>query len=149
MSDRSSAGARTLESFRKEAKQWLASIRQGSAAEVERLRRILPSAPAEPSLRDVQLAVAREHGFAGWNELKSTVEAATVRRDAMLRDYNEAVDALLEAYHTGTPEAMERHYRHTWHRRAWKAMRSYVQLDVGKRPAHPDDDVEITREDAQ
>ena len=27
-------------------------------------------------------------------------------------------EALLEAYRTGTPEAMERHYRFTWHRRA-------------------------------
>jgi hypothetical protein len=44
---------------------------------------------------------------------------------------------------------MARHYNYTWHRRAWRAMRAYVQLDLGKRPAHPDDDAEITLEDAR
>jgi hypothetical protein len=44
---------------------------------------------------------------------------------------------------------MERHYGYTWHRRAWSAMRTYVQLDLGKRAAHPGDDVEITIDDAR
>jgi hypothetical protein len=44
---------------------------------------------------------------------------------------------------------MERHYALTWHRRAWPAMRRYVQLDLGKRPAGPDDDVPITLDDAR
>jgi Leucine Rich repeat len=63
--------------------------------------------------------------------------------------YEAKADALLEAYRTGSPEALERHYSYTWHRRAWRAMRTYVQLDLGKRPAHPDDDVEITLDDAR
>ena len=58
-------------------------------------------------------------------------------------------DALLEAYRTGTPDAMERHYRYTWHRRAWRAMRTYVQLDLGKRSIGPGDDVDITPDDAR
>jgi hypothetical protein len=60
-------------------------------------------------------------------------------------------EALLEAYQTGTPEAMERHYRYTWHRRPWRGMRTYVQLDLGKRPSGPDgpDDVEITLDEAR
>jgi hypothetical protein len=66
-----------------------------------------------------------------------------------LAQYETMADALLDAYRTGTPEAMERHYRYTWHRRAWQAMRTYVQLDLGKRPAHPNDDVAITVEDAR
>ena len=44
---------------------------------------------------------------------------------------------------------MERHYSYTWHRRAWRAMRTYVQLDLGKRPTTPDEDVEITLDDAR
>lgn len=32
---------------------------------------------------------------------------------------------------------------------AWRAMRTYVQLDLGKRPAHPAEDVEITLDDAR
>jgi F-box/leucine-rich repeat protein 14 len=63
--------------------------------------------------------------------------------------YEAKAEALLEAYRTGTPDAMERHYNYTWHRRAWRVMRTYVQLDLGKRPAHPDDEVEITLDDAR
>jgi len=58
-------------------------------------------------------------------------------------------EALLEAYQQGTPEAMERHHRYTWHRRTWDSMRIYVQLDLGKRPTGPDDELEIMLEDAQ
>ena len=63
--------------------------------------------------------------------------------------YETKADALLEAYRTGTPEAMERHYRLTWHRRTWPAMRTYVRLDLGRRPNGPDDDVAITLDDAR
>ena len=98
----------------------------------------------------MQHALAREHGFAGWAALK---EALVVERREPARrtlaQYETMADALLEAYRTGTPEAMERHYRYTWHRRAWPAMRTYVQLDLGKRPTGPDDDVEITLDDAR
>jgi len=64
-------------------------------------------------------------------------------------EFEERAAVLLDAYRLGTPEAMERHYALTWHRRAWPAMRTYVQLDLGKRPAHPGDDVEITLDDAR
>jgi len=66
-----------------------------------------------------------------------------------LAQYETMAEALLDAYRTGTPEAMERHYRYTWHRRAWHGMRRYVQLDLGKRPASPEDDVEISLDDAR
>ena len=63
--------------------------------------------------------------------------------------YEQKAQALLDAYRTGTPDAMERHYRLTWHRRAWHAMRRYVQLDLGKRPGDAIDDIDITIEDAR
>src|SRR5205823_228729 len=66
-----------------------------------------------------------------------------------LAHYEAAADALLDAYRTGTPDAMERHHRHTWHRRAWHGMRTYVQFDLDKRPAGPDDIVDITLDDAR
>jgi Leucine-rich repeat (LRR) protein len=74
----------------------------------------------------------------------------SLKAEALAR-YQTMADALLEAYRTGTPEAMERHYRYTWHRRAWSGMRRYVQLDLGKLPPSADDDVdvEITLEDAR
>ena len=74
----------------------------------------------------------------------------SLKAEALAR-YQTMADALLEAYRTGTPEAMERHYRYTWHRRAWSGMRRYVQLDLGKLPPSADDDVDvdITLDDAR
>ena len=112
-------------------------------------RRVLPDAPDTPTLRDVQLALAREQGFDGWTALKRALEPDPARSAATLAQYEEMAEALLDAYRTGTPEAMERHYRYTWHRRAWHGMRTYVQLDLGKRPSEPDGDVAITLDDAR
>ncbi|MGH9372854.1 MAG: hypothetical protein ACRD15_15120 [Vicinamibacterales bacterium] len=142
-----------LESLKKEAKRWLGALHAGDPDARARLARAFPDAAATPTLRDVQHALAREHGFAGWTLLKDSVEQRSAEAaDAgakALALYEAKAEALLEAYRTGTPEAMERHYDHTWHRRAWRAMRTYVQLDLGKRPAHPDDEVEITLDDAR
>lgn len=148
---------RSLESFRKEAKRWLADLRAGDSAAIARLRAALGETPdraaATPTLRHVQLALAREHGFAGWGALTDALERNDTDRRAagaaLLDRYEEAAAALLEAYCLGTPEAMEAHYRCTWHRRPWHAMRSYVQLDLGKRPAHDGDDVTISIDDAR
>ncbi len=140
---------RSLESLKKEAKRWLAELRANAGDARDRLARALHDVPASPTLRDVQLALAREHGFAGWSALKVALASAPVVDTATLEQYQAMADALLAAYRTGTPEAMERHHRLTWHRRAWRAMRTYVQLDLGKRPAGPDEDVEITLDDAR
>jgi len=144
---------RNLESLKKEAKRWLGELRAGDPEARARLARAFPDAAAAPTLRDVQHALAREQGFAGWALLKDAVEtqsaAAAEAGAKALALYEAKAEALLEAYRTGTPEAMERHYNHTWHRRAWRAMRTYVQLDLGRRPLHPDDDVEITLDDAR
>lgn len=142
---------RSLESLKKEAKRWLDALRANAADARARLERAIPNAPPIPTLRDVQHALAREHGFSGWTALKQALEQ-TLKHDkgaTALALYETKAEALLEAYRTGTPEAMERHYRHTWHRRAWRGMRTYVQLDLGKRPSGPDDDVEITIDDAR
>jgi len=146
-------GRRSLDSLKKEAKRWLAALRANTASARARLERAIDDAPAIPTLRDVQHALAREHGFPGWSALKEAVDRATsANRDAAattLALFETKAEALLDAYRTGAPEAMERHYRHTWHRRAWQAMRTYVQLDLGKRPNAPGDDVDITLDDAR
>ena len=151
--DRQIPPRRNLESLKKEAKRWWKALQSGDADARARFDRVHPGAPAAPTLRDVQLALAREHGFAGWTPLKEAIaqhsaDAESAKASALAL-YEEKAEALLEAYRTGTPEAMERHYRHTWHRRAWPAMRTYVQLDLGKRPAHPGDDIAITIDDAR
>jgi hypothetical protein len=144
---------RSLESLKKEAKRWLESLHAGAADARARLERAFSNAPATPTLRDVQHALAHEHGFRGWAELKQAFELALAAdRDAgenALSQYETMATALLDAYRTGAPEAMARHYRYTWHRRPWQSMRTYVQLDLGKRPSGPNDDVAITLDEAR
>ncbi len=62
-----------LETLRKEAKRWLKALRAQDAKAHERLRRAYPSASAQPGLRDVQHALALEHGIANWTALKTHV----------------------------------------------------------------------------
>lgn len=137
---------RSLESLRKEAKHWLAALRRNEGDARARLERAAPNAPTAPTLRDVQHALAVEQGFPGWAALKSRLGGDAEAGSASLAQYVEKAEALLDAYLTGTPEAMERHWRLTWHRRSRDGMRSYVQLDLGRRP---DADAAITLDDAR
>jgi len=140
---------RNLDSLKKEAKRWLQELRANVADAHARLARALPNASGKPTLRDVQLALAHEHRFTGWTALKRALTPDPSASARTLEQYDAMAHALLEAYRTGTPEAMEEHYRHTWHRRAWQGMRIYVQLDLGKHPTGPNDDVDITLDDAR
>ncbi len=137
---------RSLESLKKEAKRWLAALDTNDPEAIARLQRATPDASPPHTLRAVQHALALELGYTGWTELKSRrlINGAAVAET--LAFYEVRVDALLDAYRTGTPEAMERHYSMTWHRRVWSAMRTYVQIGLGYQAA---DDIEISREEAQ
>jgi len=73
---------RTLASLKKDAKRWLAAIAGGDREARARLLRILPDAPDPPTLRDVQLALAREQGFDGWTSLKRALEPDPARSAA-------------------------------------------------------------------
>src|SRR5688572_6654862 len=77
------AGA-TLESLKKEAKRWLKALRDGDAAARERLRRVVPNAAAtDIGLREVQHALALEHGVSGWAALKEALaDRALAKRSA-------------------------------------------------------------------
>ena len=74
--------------------------------------------------------------------------AAPAARSAVERFQRGALN-LLDAYRTGTPEAMQRHWADTWHRRTWEAMRSYVQLDLGRQPKFEGEDIQISLDDAR
>lgn len=74
-----------LENLRKSAKRWLKAARSGDPAALERLRCAYPDAPAQPVLRDVQHALARERGFEGWNALKAAAEKAPPATESGLR----------------------------------------------------------------
>jgi uncharacterized protein len=65
--------ASTLENLRKEAKRWLKALRADEEEARARLDRAYPDAPAGPGLRDVQHALAREHGLPGWVALKDAL----------------------------------------------------------------------------
>lgn len=85
-----------LESLRKEAKSWLKALRAGDAKARQRLQAALGGAPDAPdqravNLRDVQHALAREHGFAGWIDLR----AELADREAARKSRAQGIDIVL------------------------------------------------------
>ena len=135
----------TLESLKREAKRWLKALRANDAEARARLARALPSAPENPSLRDVQHALAREHGLPGWTALKNLLER-NGESTVTLAYYEGAATSLLDAYRTGDPDALRRVWDHAGHRRSLDAMRRYVRVDLGYREH---DDVDISLDEAR
>src|SRR5262245_3792370 len=94
----------SLETLKKEAKRWAKALRAGDAEARRRLVAVTPSAPTNPSLRDVQLALAREHGLPGWAALRAALDdLATARRSNTQR-----VDIVLRSVWGGDPAAAAR-----------------------------------------
>jgi hypothetical protein len=140
---------RTLEGLKKEAKRWLLALRQNQPEARARFERVIASLPAEPSLREVQRALALEHGFTSWSQLKDKLLAEAEETAKALGKFGEMADALLEAYRTGTPEAMQRHWALTWHRRNHQTMRTYVQLELGRLAGSKNQNDDISLDDAR
>lgn len=122
----------TVENLKKEAKRWLAAIRANSEEARARLHRASPLASDPPALRDVQHALALEHGLPGWIALTDLVS-----RDAVLRRYERVADALVTAYRSGERSAMRIVWDYFGHMRSHDAMRRYVRLDLGKTEEAP------------
>jgi ankyrin repeat protein len=100
VSDDTPAWTTSVESLRKEAKRWLKAIRAGDSSAAERFRRTYSAAPATPSLRDVQHALALERGFGNWRGLTAGAGRSTFpTREA-------ALAALLEAAGRGNLEQL-------------------------------------------
>lgn len=73
----------TLDGLRKQAKVWLKALRAGEPQALQRLLQVWPTAPDAPGLRDIQHALAREYGTAGWHALRDAVaESAFARKHA-------------------------------------------------------------------
>ena len=83
----------SLENVRKDAKRWLKALRAGDAGARRRLLAALSDAPAEPNLRDVQLALAREYGFPGWTKLRHALDDLSLAR----RSHAERVETVLRS----------------------------------------------------
>src|SRR5262245_53110751 len=64
----------SLDNLRRDAKRWLKSLRAGDADARTRLRAAWPDAPAQPGLRDVQYALAREYGLPSWRAFADAIE---------------------------------------------------------------------------
>jgi len=64
-----------LEHLKKEAKRWLKALRANDEQARARFTRLYPNAPAQPGLRDVQHALALEHGVSGWAALSAKLTA--------------------------------------------------------------------------
>jgi hypothetical protein len=135
----------SLDNLKKEAKRWLKALRAGDADARARLRAALPDAPAEPALRDVQHALAREYGLPGWNALKFRLAD-----EAPIRKYERVAEAAVKAYEAPDPNAMRIVWNYFGHMRAWPAMRRYMRLDLGKTESpQPNEVDELTLEEAR
>src|SRR5438270_4051473 len=87
--------ATRLETLRKEAKRWLKKLRAGDAKARARLDAAWRGAPAAAGLRDVQHALALEHGRESWVALKAAVAELAPARQSR-------------------PQRIERLLRHGW-----------------------------------
>jgi uncharacterized protein len=74
MSPASSSSKATLDNLKKTAKRWLKALRAKDEDARARLDRAYPRAPADPVLRDVQHALAREHGYENWKAMADAAD---------------------------------------------------------------------------
>jgi ankyrin repeat protein len=63
----------SLESLRKQAKKLARDIAAGDASAIERARKQLPNVELPVTQRNAQLVIAREYGYAGWQDLTAEV----------------------------------------------------------------------------
>ncbi|HKE95971.1 MAG TPA: hypothetical protein VKB34_16810 [Povalibacter sp.] len=97
----------SLDSLRKQAKQLARDVAAGNADATARARAQLPKAELPLSLRDAQLVIAREYGFAGWRDLTAEalkrsghgLEWATAEAERAIHDDDlELLKSLLAEY---------------------------------------------------
>jgi ankyrin repeat protein len=88
----------SLEQYRKQAKELVKGFRSGDGEAVRRVQRSRRSeskeGPAEISLADAQLVIAREHGFASWPKFVGHIKGLT-SRDSLVCDFELAVEAII------------------------------------------------------
>ena len=103
--------ATTLDNLKKEAKRWLKALRENDPEARERFQTAYPGAAGEPVLRDVQHALAREHGLENWNVLKLALPNAPAPEKRAARDYEQAAQDFVDG-HKGDDAALQRLNRH-------------------------------------
>jgi hypothetical protein len=97
----------SLDSLRKQAKKLARDVAAGDAAAIQRIRAHLPNAEPPLTRRNAQLVVAREYGYAGWQELTADVserlgkglESAAKQAERVIHENDvERLRALLAEY---------------------------------------------------
>src|SRR5260370_436975 len=97
----------SFESLRKQAKKLAHACAAGESDAVARVHTQLPNPNLPLSLRDAQLVLAREYGFAGWQDLRAAVlrlegkglEWAVAEAERTIHDNNvERLSQLLHEY---------------------------------------------------
>src|SRR5262245_34369127 len=92
--------ATTLDNLRREARRWFRALREDDAEARKRFDRAYPKHTGTPVLRDVQHALAREHWFQNWKELKLAVQQAARSRSSQA--YEQAACDFVDAYRGDT-----------------------------------------------
>src|SRR5688500_3547017 len=108
-----------MDNLRKEAKRWLKALRMNAPDARARFERAYPTAPAAPVLRDVQHALAREHGYDNWIAMKGALDhPAPSSATALTRDgYERLAQDYVLAYDAQDAAALQRlneHYGRTF-----------------------------------
>ena len=121
----------SLESLRKQAKKLARDIAAGDAGAIARARVQLPKVDLPLTQRNAQLVIAREYGYAGWQDLTAEVsrrlgkglEWAAAQAKRVIHDSDlERLEQLLAEYPALTLLARRRRSRRSAgirHRRLW------------------------------
>jgi ankyrin repeat protein len=128
----------TLDNLRREAKRWLRALRAGEASARERMRRAYSAAPQDPTLRDVQHALARELGENDWVALKESIArraAEQPRAETTLEKYERVARDLVVAVNSGDASAMRRLMDHFGREVSWAELRDGAAAQLRSLPA--------------
>src|SRR5262245_45363486 len=96
--DRQLKSETKLLNLKKEAKRWLKALQANDEQARLRLLRSQPDAPSEPSLRYVQRALALEHGFSGWSELKKNLGRQAITVSSVTAETGGAMPDLVDQF---------------------------------------------------
>jgi hypothetical protein len=130
----------TLDNLKKTAKRWLRALRDADGTAKARLARAYPGAPANPALRDVQHALAREHGHDSWMKLRESLEATAPGPPPDVAMYETVADDFLNAYANGDADALGRINERFGRSFTWTSLRAeaahrFSHLPEDERPA--------------
>ena len=131
----------SLDNLRKAARRWLKALRAHDPEAQARLTRAMPAAPQRPVLRDVQHALAREHGHDSWLDLKRALDTREgAARSPDIAQFEQLAAGFLAAWQSGDPNALKRLaacFRHmvTWEQLRAEVNRQLERLPESERPA--------------